>query len=554
MRTKKIKRYRDIFRLLMRYGRSDLVTRLRKGTDIHGATGDVNEPKRLAADLQALGPTFVKLGQLLSTQVEYLPDEYRNALDELQEGVSPISIEEVRDTVSRELGREIASVFSRFDPHPLASASLAQVHRAELFDGTQVAVKVQRADIKDIILQDLEIFSEITHILDRTVPKTRGLRLPEVIPVLRDTLIRELDFHQESMNLKALAVALKEFDRILIPQPFQELTTELVLTMELIDGKKITNLTPAERESIDGDRMVEDLLKAYMQQILKNGMVHVDPHPGNLHVTPAGNLVILDLGMVTHVSQEMRTIYAELFAAVGDGRGGDAADLALRLGEREADFDAFKWRNSVSGLVAQYQNTTLESIPVGRLMLQMSEIASQCGVRRPIEFSILGSTLLKLDRVIKLLAPDYNPNDFMRRHAPRFLLGQMSDAVSMGKAFTTFVESAELFSSLPRHGNDILSMLKQNQLQFKVDAIDESRLITGIQKIANRITMGLVVASMIIGAALLTNVETDFTIFGYPGVAMILFLVAVVFGAAQLVDILISDEHRPKRIKHGPKR
>jgi ubiquinone biosynthesis protein len=312
--------------------------------------------------------------------------------------------------------------------------------------------------------------------------------------------------------------------------------------------------SPVERESIDGDQMVEDLLKAYMQQILTNGMVHVDPHPGNLHVTPAGNLVILDLGMVTHVSQEMRTIYAELFAAVGDGRGGDAADLALRLGEREADFDAFKWRNSVSGLVAQYQNTTLESIPVGRLMLQMSEIASQCGVRRPIEFSILGSTLLKLDRVIKLLAPDYNPKEFMRRHAPKFLLRQMSDAVSMGKAFTTFVESAELFSSLPRHGNDILSMLKQNQLQFKVDAIDESRLITGIQKIANRITMGLVVASMIIGAALLTNVETDFTIFGYPGVAMILFLAAVVFGAAQLVDILISDEHRPKRVKHGPKR
>jgi predicted unusual protein kinase regulating ubiquinone biosynthesis (AarF/ABC1/UbiB family) len=548
-KSSKLKRYREIIHLLIKYGRSDLVRRLERADYDHEVHEDheAAEAQRLARDLERLGPTFVKLGQLLSTQADILPEGYQDTLDQLQDNVAPLPAEAMEQVIASELGKPAQELFGSFEATPIASASLAQVHRARLQDGSRVAIKIQRPDIREKILRDLDIFAEIAHVLDRTLTRHSTLKLSDQIPMLRETLLRELDYHQEATNLETLSTNLANLERILVPKPYRALSSRRVLTMEYIDSVKITRLPKDSCIPLDREKLVSDLLTAYLQQLLIDGMVHVDPHPGNVHVSRDGKLVLLDLGMVTYLSPEMQTNLIELLVATADGRGEDAAETALRLARKDEDFDAFSWRERVAHLVARYQNTTVGEIPIGRLVLHMNTIAQQSGVRPPTGFTVLGNTLLKLDRVVKILAPDYDANAFIRGQAPRVILERLSRNTPTGKLLTMFIEGAELVQALPKRVNNALALLENNEIRLKVDAIDEVRLISGIQKIANRITLGLVVAAMIVGAAFLMNIETAFTLFGYPGLAIILFLGATFFGIAQIVDILVSDERKSRK-------
>jgi predicted unusual protein kinase regulating ubiquinone biosynthesis (AarF/ABC1/UbiB family) len=285
LKPERLKRYKDVALLLVKYGRSDLVKQA--GLADHVDLDEVSEettPKaeELALDLEKLGPTFIKLGQLLSTRADLLPPAYLEALSRLQDQIEPFPYEEVDRIVSGELGVRISKAFGDFDPVPLAAASLAQVHRAHMRDGRAVVVKVQRPNIREQIVEDLEALGEMAQFLDSHTELGKRYDFANMQQGLRASLLRELDFKLEASNLVAFSENLREFERLVIPEPIEDFCTSRVLTMEYIAGKKITELSPLRLMEIDGAGLARELFRAYLKQILIDGFFHADPHPGNV--------------------------------------------------------------------------------------------------------------------------------------------------------------------------------------------------------------------------------------------------------------------------------
>jgi predicted unusual protein kinase regulating ubiquinone biosynthesis (AarF/ABC1/UbiB family) len=507
--------------------------------------------EELAADLERMGPTFVKIGQLLSTRADLLPLPYLEALARLQDKVGPFPFLEVEAIVSAELGVRLSKAFSEFDPEPLAAASLGQVHRAALRDGRKVAVKVQRPHIREQILKDLEALAEIASFLDHHTEIGRRYGFANMLEQFRKTLLRELDYRLEARNLEILAENLRAFDRIVVPLPVTDYTTSRVLTSDYIRGEKITKLSPLVRTELDGEALAEQVFRAYLQQILVDGFVHADPHPGNVFVTEDDRIALLDLGMVTRISPGMQEKLLRLLLAVSEGRAEDAADVAILLGEAQPSFDERGFRHDVADLVAQNMGATVGQMQVGRVVLVLARMCGERGIRVEPELTMLGKTLLNLDQVGRSLDPDFDPNAAIRRNAAEITRQRVRKSLSPGNLFAGVMEIKEFAENLPRRINAILDRVATNSLEVKVDAIDEKTLLEGFIKVANRITMGLILASLIVGAALLMRVETTFRILGYPGLAILCFLAAAGGGVTLVFNILWSDHKHRQRVARG---
>jgi predicted unusual protein kinase regulating ubiquinone biosynthesis (AarF/ABC1/UbiB family) len=552
-KPERIKRYKDVVALLIKYGRADLV----QATDLE-LTGESEaltttaEPKaeELASDLEQLGPTFIKLGQLLSTRGDLLPEVYLDALARLQDHVEPFSYAEVEHIVSSELGARLSKLFTEFDREPTAAASLSQVHRARMRDGRAVVVKVQRPAIRETIVQDLEALEEVAHFIDDHTEMGKRYEFGNMLTDLRGSLLRELDFKQEAGNLRRLRTSLSEFEHIIIPEPVEDFTTSRVLTMDYVPGKKITSLSPLRMVELDGLGLSEELFRCYLKQILVDGFFHADPHPGNVFITDDNRIALLDLGMVGHISANFQENLLRLLLAISEGCGDEAADVAIKMGEAKPNFDKYDFEHRVANMVAQHSGATLERLDTGHIVLEITRIAADCWFRLPPEFTMIAKALLNLDRVFRTLAPDFDPNEVIRSEATNLLTRRMIKSIEPGSVLTRVIEVKEFVDRLPTRVNKILDAVGNNELKIKVDTIDERVLLDGLQKIANRITMGLLMAALIVGAALLMRVDTAFRILGYPGLPMIFFLLAAIAAIILIVSIVFYDKH-PRKTKTG---
>lgn len=549
LRPEHLKRYRDLAALLWKYGRSDLaqLPGLDEALDDSprpepaAASGTKEGAEELAADLERMGPTFVKVGQLLSTRADLLPPAYLTALSRLQDRVEPFPFADVERIVAEELGVRISKAFAEFEPKPMASASLAQVHAAVLRDGREVAVKVQRPNIREQLIQDLDIFAEIAELAEKHTDFGRRHQLTAMVEEFRRSLLRELDYQREAGHLRALRENLASFDRLVVPAPIDGYSAGRVLTMERVHGTKIDKLSPLVRTDLEGDELAEQLIGAYLHQILVDGFFHADPHPGNVLLTHDHRVALLDLGMVGHLAPTMQEQLLKLLAAVTEGQADEVAELVVRVGTRQEDFDAPLFRRRITDLVAEQRGLPLKQLQVGRVLLELVSMASSAGIHAPPELALLGKTLLNLDLVVRSLAPELDVTESLRRQLVTMARRRMWRAATPGSAFRTLSESREFFSQLPARLNRILDTVADNELRVNVDAIDETELIKGFQKIANRIAGGLLVAALIIGAAMMMQIPTRFTLLGYPGLAMIFFLLAAAGGVWMLWTILSSD-------------
>jgi ubiquinone biosynthesis protein len=546
LRPEHLKRYAAIARLLIRHGRSDWAQQI--GIDSQAgsaAESDETPPNDLATelanDLEKLGPTFVKLGQLVSSRADLLPPAYLAALSRLQDSVGQFPFEQVEQIVTTELGMRLSRAFETFERTPLAAASLGQVHRATLRDGRNVVVKVQRPDIRERIATDFDALEEIAEFLDRHTDTGRRIGLQRLLVELRRTIFNELDYRVEASNLRLFAANLREFPRIVVPEPIEDYCSARVLTMGEIQGAKITSISPVVLTEIDRSGLAEELFRAYLKQVLADGLFHADPHPGNVYLTHDHKIALLDLGMVSHLSPGLQQELLKLLLAVSEGRGDDAADITLRASEQLENFDRTEFRRRVADFVAQQQNVRVGQIQAGRLVLEIQRIAVETGVRVPQGFTMLGKALLNLDRVAHVLDPDFDPNASIRRNAMEVLRRQLTKSITLGGTLQALLETGDFVQKLPQRLSGVLDMLGGREFKLSVDAIDEAQLLRGIHKVANRITAGLVLAALIVGAALLMRIETPFKLWGYPGLAMLLFLAAAAGGMVMVVRILWRD-------------
>ncbi|HEY9404125.1 MAG TPA: AarF/UbiB family protein, partial [Pyrinomonadaceae bacterium] len=404
-----LKRYKDIAVLFMKYGRSDLVKTsglsLALGDDSPEVAATAPEAGELAADLERLGPTFIKLGQLLSTRADILPPPYLEALARLQDNVGPFSFADVERIVEDDLGVRLSKAFNRFDSVPMASASLGQVHRAEMRDGREVVVKIQRPEIREQIMQDVAALEELATFLDSHTEMGKRYDFAQMLSEFRKSLLRELDYRDEAGHLIEFAENLRDFNLIIIPRPVEDFTSSRVLTMDYIHGKKITALHPIRRLEINGKQLAEQLFRAYLQQILVDGVFHADPHPGNVFLTEDERVALLDLGMVSRIMSGFQDNLLRLLLAISDGRGEEAADITIRMGTRKENFEEEEFTRDVSDIVARHTDTSMNKVDAGRVVLEIQRIAAERGFRLPPEFTMIAKALLNLDQVVYTLAP-----------------------------------------------------------------------------------------------------------------------------------------------------
>jgi predicted unusual protein kinase regulating ubiquinone biosynthesis (AarF/ABC1/UbiB family) len=544
--------YKNVALLLFKYGRGDLVRRAglaellpEEPERMNAATPHAGE---LAGDLERLGPTFVKLGQLLSTRSDIIPWRYAEGLKRLQDDCEPLPYAAIEPILTEELGIRLSKAFRRVEHKPVAAASLSQVHRATLRDGREVALKVQRPGIREQVINDLSAIDEVAAFIGERTDFGRRFGISQMFDEFRKSLLRELDFRQEAMHLLMISSNLKDIPEIIIPQPVLPYTSSRLLTMDFVAGVKLTAMNPLVRTELDGEGLADALFRAYLKQMLRDGMFHADPHPGNVFLVDR-RLALIDLGMIARISPDMQDRLLQLLLAVADNRVDDATKVLFLLGRCLDDADEPGFRRAVTDIIAQHHEVALQQPQVGRAVLMLLKAAGQSGILMPPELAMIGKTLLNLDEIGRTLAPRFDPNAAIRRHAGDITEQQMTRDLSLGSLFSAAVDLKNFVQRLPGRVNRILDRLADNEFKLRVDAIDEARLMEGMQKVANRITVGLVLAALIVGAALLMRVETTFQIFGYPGLAILLFLAAAAVGLVLVIVILTNDIRAGRKIK-----
>ena len=468
-----------------------------------GADTDPGSADALARDLESLGPTFVKLGQLLSTRVDLLPPAYLEALSRLQDSVEAVPFEDIKRVVEDELAVRLSKAFSVFEERPLAAASLGQVHRASLRDGRVVAVKVQRPGVAEQVAGDLEVLDQIAEYLSTHTDAGMRYDLSGMVEEFRTAINAELDYVQEAEHLQTIGGNLTEFESIVVPQPVAGYTTTRVLTMDYVSGTKVTAISPVVRVDLDHQGLADTLVRAYLKQIVIDGVFHADPHPGNVFVTDDGRLALIDLGMIGRLSPQMQERLLKLLLAISEGRGEEAADVAVTLGEKLQDFNEPGFRRAIGQVVGRIGHQSVGEFQIGLVFLELSQLIRDHHMRAPAELTMLGKTLLNIDQVARALDPQLDVNEAIRRNGADLMSQRLRKTVTSGSVISAVLEAKEFAEKLPGRVNRVLDSLAASELKLKIELTDHGEILEGLQKIANRISIGLVVAALIMAAALI---------------------------------------------------
>lgn len=503
---------------------------------------DYKNPEELAEDLKNMGPTYIKLGQLLSTRPDLIPEPYMKALEALQDDVEEIPYSEVQKIVEEEIGQRISKAFESFELQPLASASIGQVHLAILRSGKKVAVKIQRPGVRKNFTEDLDTLKELTDVAVKHSKTAKKYAVDEILDELRFILLNELDYVKEAENLIALGENTKKYPKIVIPQPVEGYSTSKILTMDYIDGQKITSISPISRIETNYKPLVDELVAAYLKQIIFDGFAHADPHPGNVHLTTDNKIALMDLGMVAKFGPDLREHILKLLIAISKYNGEETANVLLKMSEYDKNADLVGFRKEINRLVLDSQNKTAKDLQTGRLLIQMNKVAAEKSIKLPVELNILGKILMNMDQIVAVLTPDYDLQRAIERNVEKLMEKKMLQELKPDNFFAQALEAKKLTEKLPERLNTITEKLANNEFEIKIDAIDEQRLTDGFQKVANRISIGLIIAALIIGAALLMRIPSTFTLLGYPGLAMILFSIAAVIGLWLVLKMMLKDE------------
>ncbi|RKY62509.1 MAG: hypothetical protein DRP95_01460 [Candidatus Latescibacterota bacterium] len=548
-RYRHFKRYRQIARVLFKYGFSEIADRLglaarlrldrrhrRPGEEARG----VSYPVRFRMALEELGPTFIKLGQVLSMRTFLIPPELASELSKLQDKVSPAPFEEIKRVVERELNRPLSSCFREFSEEPVGSASLAQVHPAVTMDGEEVVVKVQRPGVEDIVKVDLEILMDMAKLAERYIPESHRYDPTGVVRELAKTTRRELNFRNEARNIELFSRNFADFDEVYVPKVYRELSSTRVLTLERIRGIKISDLKALRSAGIDPKALALTGARAVLKQIFEDGFFHADPHPGNLFVLDGGVIAPVDFGMMGRLDDQMREELADVaFYVVQKDIGGIVRTL-LRLGVLPEDADLRSFRTDLADFVDRYYGISLGRVDLKEALQEGYELMHRYGIRVQPNWILLGRAMGTYEEVGRMLDPDFDLLPMVRPYIRRLIRERFGLRRGLREFIGMVDGMKKLALTLPSDVERILGKAAKGELGVELRHRGLERLIGEVDRASNRLAFALVIAALIVGSALVLQLDRGPFLLGYPAFGVLGFLFAGVLGIWLVVAILRS--------------
>jgi len=492
--------------------------------------------EELVDALEALGGTFVKLGQTLACRTDLLPRSVTDALARLHDDVQPLPAEEVHAQLQQSLQRDLSEVFTWFDPEPLGSASLGQVHRARLHDGRIVAVKVQRPGVRDEVEADRRLMTSLAWPVDALEPFGSTVRLREHLDAFAATMALELDYRVEAENLRRMRWVVRHHHRVQVPRPIDELCRESVLVMAYVKGTPLGQLPPGEVPH--GPELARQLVHSYLEQILEHGFFHADPHPGNLLIDD-GLLNVVDLGWVQRLDPDERQGVARMVHAMVQADGRRAAEALRRLCTADDPVDVERLTADVREVVHRAEAVRNVEPILGETVLRLLGVAMDHGLRPPPRLGTFGRTLALLDDSLQRLDPDLVPATVARE----LTRPGGHDGASGPSPLASWLPAGALASDLARVPEDLARLVEKlsaGSLEVQVDAFDEDRVLSAVQKIANRIAAAVIVAALLLSGAMLDDTPAP-EVFGLAIHSVALLGLGFVGALSLLVSILWID-------------
>ncbi len=545
-RYRHIARYREIVNILSKHGLGHLVEAvgLSKGLNFFSKNQGVDEihlntAQRLRVVLEELGPTFIKLGQILSTRPDLLPPDYIAELEMLQDRVPAVSFAEIRNTVEAETGSPAAKAFASLSKEPLATASIGQVHEAYLHTGEHVVVKVQKSGICRVIETDLEILFDMARVLEARTKWGDFYKVVDLVDEFADTIKEELDYTIEARNAERLAANFKDEPAIYVPGVYWNYSSQRVLVLEYIEGIKISCEEKLAAAGIDRQALALSVANAIFKQLLVDGFFHADPHPGNLVVGTDGRVIFLDFGMVGRLDEWLKDRLGIMLLNIVRKDVGGIVRVLLEIGYAQGKIDKKKLRRDIYRLFEKYYNRPLGEVRIGDALRELLGMSFIYRIRVPVELVLMVRSLVLLEGVVERLDPEVSVINLAEPFGRKLVREKFSPEHLSRAAMEYLLEISGISLSLPRQVSELVETAGQGDLKITLEHRDFKNFIKRLVLVGNRISFSLVVAAIIIGSSLIAQRSPKTLLWQIP-IAEAGFVLALFMGMWLLVSIIRS--------------
>ncbi|MEO5969306.1 MAG: AarF/UbiB family protein [Bdellovibrionia bacterium] len=534
--VKNMHRLRQIIAIFAKHGFVDFVDRMDLGKLVPGRLGvyaesqaDKSVPERLRLAFEELGPTFVKFGQLLSTRTDLLPEAFIEEFVKLQDNVKPLPFQVVQTVVEHELGKKIESSYSFFNQEPLAAASIGQVHEAKLLSGESVVVKIQRPEIEKIIDTDISLLAFLAGLLEKYVPETRIVGPRVIVDEFFRTLSFELDFVVEANNIAKMSDNMSAVPEIVIPRVYKSLSTHKILTLEKLEGIRVTDMKALDAAGIDRKAIVEIGAKAFFKSVMIDGLFHGDLHAGNLFVLPGNRLGIIDFGIVGRLSQKSRDQLATMVMALLTEDYENLCYEYAELGSANAsvDFDAFQ--REVRNALSPYMGLALADINVGRVLIEATKIAARHNITVPGDWMLVFKAILTIEGMGRTLDPEFDLLTTGQSLVKDLVKEQYSVPRISKELLWVGKDLLALLKILPRQFRMMFKKFNSNDFAIEIKSPDFEKIRVQLDTNGRRMSMSILIAGLFIASSASLNYSSDRLIGHYPLVSVVYFLLGSFF-------------------------
>lgn len=545
---KHIKRYKEILNVLIKYGfglfieRVGLLQRLSKRSFLSESVKDIERftiPQRMRMALEELGPTFIKLGQILSTRPDILPSEYINELVKLQDNVKEFDISLARDEFEQSINN-IDGVFSQFIDSPIASASISQVHKAVLKTGEQVVVKIQRPQIEKTIHTDIEILFAVARFLESRVNDIRAYNPVGVIEEFAEAIQKELDFTKEAWNIERFKKNFELTDYIFIPKIYWDYTSRKVITMEYIEGEKIDRIGYLSTE--DRKLICNRLASLSMKQIFEDGFFHADPHPGNILITKDLKIAYVDFGMMGRLNKKLMSQIAELLIGAIEVDEDRIVQAFLDIGIINDEVNIEQFKLDVYEVIDNYHGKSLKQIDIVKFLNEIFRVAIEHKIIMPSEFTLLIKALITIESICRELDQEFNIVEFAKPFVKKLIKDKISLKSILKESAYRLRDTNRHLMVLPSMLNDFFKKANSGKLKIDFQHKGLEEFLPQLNVMVNKLVMSIIIAALLVGSALVIQVDRGPFFYGFPVLGVLGFSFAVFLGLWLVFTIIRSGK------------